>query len=484
MNLLDGMKINNTKLNTKGSDYYDTSYNSNLDVFTMITRFNSEEVIIRLFSNALNDHVDLALANLLYFLDIRNGKGERRIFKIIYKYLCNNYPEYAIKILPFISNLGRYDYILVGIDTKIEEYVINIIKEQLETDKKSDNPSLLAKWLPSHRTHGKNNMLAKKIIKTLNMSEKEYRIILKELRNKLNIVEKNLTNKEYNKIEFSKVPAKAMIKYNEAYNKHMSKELELYKKSVLNGDKKINTSGLFAYEIVKKIILNQECDTEIFDLMWKNQNEIMNTNRNLLVVADTSGSMTCNNYIPFCNSIGLAMYIAERNNGFFKNHFITFSEKPTLQEIKGNNLLEKVRNIREVNAWNTDIDKVFELILNTSIENKLDQKELPEQIIIISDMEFDKGVYSKNGTNFQGWKKTFQEAGYKLPTLIFWNVAGKTLGIPVTKFDSDVAMVSGFSTNILSNLLDLDKYSPLSVMLETLSPYLDMLNDKKYHTKL
>ena len=476
MNLLDGMKINNTKLNTKESDYYDTSYNSNLDVFTMITRFNSEDEIIRLFSNALNDDVDLVLANLLYILDIRNGKGERRIFKIIYKYLCNNYPEYAIKILPFISNLGRYDYILVGIDTKIEECVINLVKEQLEIDKNSDNPSLLAKWLPSHRTHGKNNLLAKKIIKSLNMSEREYRITLSELRGKLNIVEKNLTNKKYNQIDFSKVPAKAMIKYNASFHKNMAKDLVLYKESVLKGDKKINTSGLFAYEIVKKIILNQECDTEIYDLMWKNQKEIMDNSRNLLVVADTSGSMTWNNYIPFCNSIGLAMYIAERNNGFFRNHFITFSEKPTLQEIKGNNLLEKVRNIRKINAWNTDIDKVFELILNTSIENKLDQNELPEQIIIISDMEFDKGVFSKNGTNFEGWKKAFQESGYKLPTIIFWNVAGKTLGVPVTKFDSDVAMISGFSTNILSNLLNLDKYSPVSVMLETLSQYLDMLD--------
>lgn len=420
MNLLDGMKKNNTITNSKGSEYYQTSYNDNLDVFTMLTRYNSEENIINTFKKALSENEDLALANLLYILDIRNGKGERRIFKIIYKYLCLNQPNQALRILPFISNLGRYDYILVGIDTKIEKETINLIKAQLEQDINSDTPSLLAKWLPSHRTHNKNNLLTKKIIKLLNISEKEYRKTISNLRSKINIVEKNLTNKDYDKIDFSKVPTKAMLKYNESYNKNMKEKFDLYKDSLKKGETKINTTGLFSYEIIKKVLVNKNYDSELYDLMWKNQQDIFNEKQhNLLVVADTSGSMHCFNSIPFCTSIGLAMYIAERNEGFFKKHFITFSEKPTLQEIKGNTITEKVNNMQEINALNTDIDKVFELILKTSMENNLTNKELPSHIIIISDMEFDKGVTSQTGTNFKGWKNSFETAGYKLPTIIF-----------------------------------------------------------------
>ncbi len=476
MNLLDGMKKNNTKINTKGSEYYATTYDSNLDVFTMLTRFNNENDIIRLFNNALNEDSNLALANLLYLLDIRNGKGERRLFKIIYNSLCQNNSEYALKILPFISELGRYDYILVGLNTPIEKETIELIKNQLELDKTSDNPSLLAKWLPSHRTHGINSLLAKKLMNALNMSEKEYRMTLSNLRNKLNLVEKNLTNREYDKIDFSKVPSKAMIKYNESYTKNMPEKFQQYKDSVAKGKNKINTTGLFSYEIIKKIISGQDCDTQLYDLMWKNQKEIIDSKgKNLLVVADTSGSMLSYGAIPYCTSVALALYIAERNDGFFKNHFITFSEEPTLQEVKGNTLLEKVQNMQEINAWNTDVDKVFELILQTAQENNLKQEELPEQILIISDMEFDKGVYSTTGTNFNGWKKSFNEVGYNLPTIIFWNVAGSTNGVPTTKFENDVAMISGFSTNILSNLLTLDKYSPKDVMLERLSIYLEML---------
>lgn len=480
MNLLDGMKINNMIENTKGSLYYSKTYNSNLDVFTMLTRFNNEEDIIKLFNNALMEDELLALANLLYILDIRNGKGERRLFKIIYKSLCLNHQKLALKILPFISNLGRYDYLLLGLDTPIEKETIELIRKQLELDINLETPSLLAKWLPSHRTHKKNNLLAKKLMNALNMSECVYRKMLSKLRNQINIVEKNLTNKTYDNIDFSFIPSKAMLKYNEAFLKNIPDKFKQYKESVEKGNSKINTNGLFCYEIIKKIIMQKNYDTELYDLMWKNQKKISNNNQNILVVADTSGSMTSQGLIPYCTSAGLAIYIAERNEGLFKDHFITFSEKPILQEIKGNNISEKVNNLEEINAWNTDIDKVFELILKTAKENNLKQKDLPEKIIIISDMEFDRGVHSTNGTNFNGWKQAFRENNFKLPTIIFWNVAGHTNGVPITKFDNDVAMISGFSTNLLENLLNFEHYNPTTIMLDTLKKYLELIDNHKH----
>lgn len=477
MNLLDGIKKNNTSVSINGSKYYDTSYNSNLDVFTMITRFNYEPNVINLFNNALIENEELALANLLYILDIREGKGERRLFKIIYKFLCNEYTNQALRILPFISELGRYDYLLVGINTKIEKETIEAIKNQLNNDKTSDTPSLLAKWLPSIRTHKKNNLLAKKLVKLLNISEKEYRKLLAQLRSKLNIIEKNLTNKEYDKIEFDKIPAKALLKYNQAYVKNIKERYSKYKDDVKNKKSNINTSGLFSYEIVKKILSEKDYDNEIYDLMWKNQKEILeNNSENLIVVADTSESMFQYDCIPYCTSIGLAIYISERNKGFFKNNFISFSRKPILQQIKGNTLVEKIQNIETINATTTDIDKVFELILTISKENKLKQSDLPTKILIITDMDFNKGVYSKNSTNFEGWKQAFKENGYKLPTIIFWNAGCETKGVPVTNLDDNVIIVSGFSTNILNNLLTIEKYTPEYAMLDKLSKYLKMLN--------
>lgn len=475
MNLLEELKKNNTITNTKGSVYYASTYDSNLDVFTMLNRYNSDEEIIRLFNNALNENEDLALANLLYILDIRNGKGERKIFKTIFKNLCINNPLCALRVLPFIGELGRYDYILVGLDTPINDAVISLIKNQIMIDKENEHPSLLAKWLPSHRTHNVNNEIAKKIMCGLNMSEKEYRKTLSELRNKINIVEKNLTEKNYENIDFSKVPTKAMLKYTNAYMNRMPQKYLEFKNQVKTGKEKINTEGLFAYEIIKDLLWGKNVDDELYDLMWTNQKNVLkDCNTNVLVMADTSGSMTSYGGIPYATSVGLALYTAQRNTGIFKDHFITFSDKPYLCEIKGKTIKEKVENIPCYIA-STDIDKAFELILKSAKEINLNQQELPSHLLIISDMEFDQGVYSKTGTNFNGWKKAFEEESYKLPNIIFWNVAGRTNGVPITKFDNDVVMISGFSTNILENILTIENYTPNNIMLEKLAIYLEML---------
>ena len=477
MSYLDSLKQNSTIENTKGGRYYGTTYDANLDIFAGISRYNDTYDIIEKFKKAIAEDKTLALANLMYLLDIRSGKGERLLFQTLFRYLCESEKEMALLILPKIPEYGRWDYILEGLDTLIEDEVIELIKKQLEEDKKSENPSLLAKWLPTHRTHNVRNEIAKKLIKKLGVTEQEYRKTLTSIRKKLKLIENNLTNKDYESINFENVPTKAMLKYRESFNRNCSEKYQEYLSQVKNGEKKINTTGLYCYEIVRNILLRVPVDNKLFDLMWENQKDFLNGyDKNLMVVADVSGSMEWPNELPLANSIGLAIYIAERNKGAFKNHFITFSEEPKMHKVVGKDIVEKVNNI-EFEIANTNIDEVFKLLLNTAIENKSKQDEMPTHLIIISDMEFDQGVYSKEGTNFNGWKKYFDENGYELPKVIFWNVSANTMGVPVTKFDNDVAMVSGFSTSVLENLLTLDKLTPMKVMLQTLEKYINLLGE-------
>lgn len=469
------MEEDATVPNTKDGRYYNTSYNSNLDIYTGISRFNDTDEIISEFKAALAENETYALANLLYILDIRNGKGERLLFKTMFKYLCKKEKDLALRILPHISELGRWDYILEGLDTLIDEEVVSLIKTQLEKDKISDTPSLLAKWLPSHRTHNTNNKIAKKLIKKLGLSEKEYRQTLSSIRKKLRLIENNLTFRDYDSINFETVPTKAMLKYKKAFSRNCEKAYNDYLSQVESGEKKINTTGLYCYEIVKNIALNLPVDEKLFDLMWKNQKDFLNGyEKNILVIADTSGSMTSYGCIPFGAAVGLAIYISERNKGIFKNHFITFSDNPYLHTVMGKNIVDKVKNVA-VEVGRTDIDKVFKLIITTAKENKISQDEIPSHIIIISDMEFDSGTYSEGGTNLAGWRKAFEEAGYEMPKIIFWNVACNIQGLPATKHDNDVIMVSGFSPVLLDKLLDLDNFSPVDAMLKSLEKYIQML---------
>ena len=299
-----------------------------------------------------------------------------------------------------------------------------------------------------------------------------------KIRKKLKLIEINLTNRDYENINFEKVPTKAMLKYRQSFNRNCSKKYAEYFAAVEKGEKKINTNGLYCYEIVKDIILKLPVNRDLLNVMWKNQKDILNGyDKNIMVIADTSGSMQVPYNLPLSNSIGLAIYIAERNNGIFKNHFITFSENPQMRHIVGKDIVDKVNSF-EWEIANTDIDKVFELLLNTAEQNRVKQEELPSHLIIISDMEFDKGVYSKQGTNFDGWKKTFEEKGYLLPKIVFWNVAGNIMGVPVTSYQDDVIMISGFSTAVLENLLTLEKFTPINAMLNTLEKYIKILQEE------
>lgn len=475
MNFLENLKKNITVTNSKGGRYYKTTYNYNLDVFVGISRYNDTDEIIEKFKKALDENKILALANLMYLLDIRDGKGERLLFKTIFRYLCQNEKELALVILYKIPEFGRWDYVLEGLNTLIDEEVIKMIKYQLKEDEKAINPSLLAKWLPSHRTHNQNNEIAKQLIKKLGVTEKEYRLTLTKLRKKLKLIESNLTNKDYENIDFEKVPTKAMLKYKESFNKNCSEKYNKYLEEVKNGNKKINTTGVYCYEIVRNIILGLPVDRKLLNVMWENQRDFLNGyDKNIMVIADTSGSMQFPNNLPLSNAVGLAIYISERNKGAFKDHFITFSENPQMRHIVGKDIVEKVSGF-EWEVANTNIDKVFELLINTAEQNNTKQEELPSHLIIISDMEFDMGIVSKNGTNFESWKNLFKEKGYNLPKIVFWNVAGNTNGVPTTKFDNDVIMVSGFSTSILENILTLENYTPVDIMLETLEKYKNII---------
>ena len=484
MSYLENLQKNSTITNTKGGKYYSTTYDANLDIFVGISRYNDTDEIIKKFKKALAEDSTLALANLIYLLDIRSGKGERLLFKTIFRYLCQNEKELALKILPKIPEYGRWDYILEGLDTLIDTEVIEMIKKQLKEDENSETPSLMAKWMPSHRTHNIKNETAKRLIKKLRITEKEYRLTLTKIRKKLKLIENNLTKRDYENIDFEKVPTKAMLKYKECFRRNCNEKYTEYLRAIEKGEKKINTTGLYCYEIVRNIILGLPVDRKLLNAMWENQKDILNGyDKNIMVIADTSGSMEYPSVLPLSNSIGLAIYIAERNNGIFKNNFITFSENPQMVKIIGKDIVDKVNSF-ECEIANTDIDKVFELLLKTAVQNRTKQEELPSHLIIISDMEFDEGVNSKNGTNFEGWKKSFEEEGYKLPKIIFWNVAANTMGVPVTKYDNDVIMVSGFSTAILENIITLENYTPIDIMLDTLKKYVKILQEEEDHETL
>lgn len=467
-------------LKTSGSDC--------LDLFATIgaLRHASDEEICDRFFKAYFENSTWAMRILFYARDIRGGLGERRVFRTILKELAYIHPESVAKNIRFISEMGRWDDLLCLLHTTYcEDDAFSAISVQLYKDieamkqGRKEDISLLAKWLPSVNTSNKQAVAdAKYICKKLHWTERRYRKTLVDLRKEIAIIENNLREKDYT-FDYSKQPSKAMLKYRKAFMRNDGSRYSQFLSDVADGKKTLHTGTLFPYEIVGKIVDGRYIYDQLYntsaeerqslDVTW-NALEDFCDGRNALAVVDGSGSMYGGrNPSPISVAISLGIYFGERNTGMFHNHFITFSENPRLIEIKGKDIVDKVTYCEKYDECaNTNIQRVFELILNAAVRNHIPQEEMPESLYIISDMEFDWCTHDASMTNFDYAKKIFAEAGYKLPRVIFWNVDSRNEQQPVRMNEQGVVLVSGCSPRIFSWAMSED-VNPLAFMLEVIN---------------
>lgn len=448
-----------------------------LDLFATIgaIRRESDEEIITRFIRAFAENADIAIKILFFGRDVRGGLGERRVFRVIVNWLADHEPDALRKNIALIPEYGRFDDLLALMGTACEKDALAVIRQQLQQDLASDEGvSLMAKWLPSVNTsNAKAVRMGKKIARALGMTDAEYRRMLVKLRGKIRIIENNLREKDYT-FDYSAQPSKAMFKYRKAFIRNDGERYGAFMEQVQKGEKTLHTAALAPYEIINPCVqywgaptLSAE-ERKAMDVTW-NALENFATGENALVVVDGSGSMYGGEPQPAAVAMSLGIYFAERNTGAFKGHFITFSENPQLVEIKGRDIVEKVRYCMGFNeAANTNIQRVFELILNAALKHHVPQEEMPTRIYIVSDMEFDCCADDADVTNFEYAKQLFEANGYKLPEVVFWNVASRHANQPVTMNEQGVALVSGCTPRIFSMIAS-GIMSPYSVMMEVLA---------------
>ncbi len=460
------------------------STNSNcLDLFSTIgaLRGASDEEIECRFMRAFAENREMAMRILFFARDVRGGLGERKTSRAILKWLADNEPAILKKNIELIPEYGRFDDLLSLIGSSCEEDALAFIKKQLQKDLeavdcgKENEVSLLGKWLPSvNASNSETKRTGRYIAKKLGITESKYRKILVLLRKKINIIENNLREKDYT-FDYSKQPSQAMFKYRKAFIRNDNERYTSFLNDVKSGKKTMHTGTLLPYEIIRPCFKDSldESERSAVDATWNAlENDVSDDNS--LVVVDGSGSMYWNSccddgsLAPIQVAISLGMYFAERNNGAFHNSFITFSEDPRLIEINGKDIYEKVMYCMSFNeAANTDISKVFKLILDTALKHDLDQSDMPKRIYIVSDMEFDCCVENANETNFEYAKKLFEENGYKLPELVFWKVSSRNVQQPVKENDLGVALVSGCTPRLFSMMTE-GIVDPYRFMVDTL----------------
>lgn len=484
------MKENNKTYTENGALAYRTTNSALLDLFGSIgalrTRIPND--VVAKFTKAFSEDQLLAMKMLFYARNIRGGLGERRTFRILINYMAKYHTEIMEKNLDLIPYFGRWDDLYALVGTPLEKQVFDLIREQLKDDLRNcDNGreiSLMAKWLKSTSGVSPQSIkLGRITAKNLHLSYKAYRQILSKLRERLNIIERNMSQDEWDKIVYNQIPALAMKKYKNALMEHNCLKFNNYIEKVKKGEEKINAKTLYPYDLMKAgHLADRWCFDdrayyydlptydEVIEQQWKALPNYVEGENNVLVMADTSGSMSGT---PVATSIGLSLYFAERNSGPWHNKFLTFSSEPTFIDLKGTNLKEKVNCIPDI-CDNTNIEEAFKLVLATAVNNHLEQEDMPKAIIIISDMEFDRATTARNNeTMMEAMDREYTARGYKLPKIIFWNANSRQDVYHAVSETKNVALVSGQSVSTFKTVLNSINEDAYQMMLNT-------LNDKMY----
>ena len=461
-----------------GAVAHKSTLNKVYDMFALggAYRNRTDEDCILLFKNAIKEDETLALKCLFYLRDIRGGgQGERRFFRVCFNWLAKNYPEIARRNLINIAEYGRYDDLYCVVGTPVEKDMFALIKEQLEKDIASMNESekagvsLLAKWLKSENASSKETkMLGNKTRIALGLTHKAYRETLSALRTRINIVEKLMSENKFNEIEYSKIPSKAGLIYRNAFAK---RDAERYKEFINNKETKVNACANYPYEMVREVSkhLNHyywqedykwtEEERNALQKYWDNQKDYLQGKPcKIMGVIDTSGSMTnCGNgkVAPIDVAISIGMYAAERVGGPFKDHFITFASQPQLIKVEGVDFVDKVKRIYDKNLVdNTNLRAAFDLIKNIALQPGVNRDDVPNTLVVVSDMEIDCGSFWRDEhirkTEMESIRDEWKSLGLPMPHLVYCNVDARNNLI----LDSDEATyVSGCSPVIFESIL-------------------------------
>jgi hypothetical protein len=457
MNFLDALQTEDT-LTENGMVTNSSTLNECVNLFFTIgaMRGQDKERLLSLFSKAFIESPKTALRILFWARDVRGGAGERQIFRDIIQLLAEVAPKVLAKNIKFIPEFGRWDDLTVLFNTKVNDDAIDTIVQGLEAKN-----GLCAKWMP------RKGVIFNSIRKVMGLTPKSLRKTLVVLSK---TVEQKMCANEWTNIEYSKVPSLAMARYTKAFSKHNLIGFGEYLESLKKGETKVNAGAVYPYDVIKTL---EQGVKDLAIEQWKALPNFMEgSTERILPVVDVSGSMinlAGNNSNLTCLdvAVSLGLYISERNEGSFKDSFITFSERPQLQKLRGN-LYDRYTQLR-VAEWgmSTNLESVFKLILNQSIKHNVPQSEMPTKILILSDMEFNQAT-GRNNSAIQMIREEYENSGYQLPGIIFWNIQSRGDNFPVRFDESGTALISGFSPSILKSILGGKELSPVLIMTETI----------------
>jgi len=424
--------------------------------------------IVPMFTAALVENTEVALRIAQWMRDARGGAGERELFRQVLTHLENTNPALASALLKKVPEIGRWDDVLVFKTKALKAEAYTMLGDALRA-----RNGLAAKWTP------RKGEVAREIREFFGMSPKAYRKSLVAL---TKVVESQMCAKQWDEINFSHVPSVASARYKKAFYKNATEAYTAYVDALVKGTDpkvKVNAGAVFPYDVLKGMIgaysglRYNATQAALVQKQWEALPNFIG-DANVLPLVDVSGSMSCRAGGPKSTSatscmdvaVSLGLYIADKNKGKFKDTFLTFSSTPELLHLKGD-IVQKCSQMSSSDwGMSTDLVKAMKKILDVAKSNQVPQAEMPEMLLIMSDMQFNQCA-SFDDSAMQMIERKFEEAGYSIPKIVFWNLNAAD-NVPVKYDKKGVALVSGFSPAIMTAVLggDTEQFTPESIMMK------------------
>ena len=446
--------------------------NACVDLFFKIGASRGRNIVPDFTAAYVQDR-DIASRIALWVRDARGGAGERKLFRDILLELAKTDIDRCIAMINKIPELGRWDDLLIfEKDSVAELHAFTLIKDALE-----DNMGLCAKWMP------RKGDQAARLRSYLGWSPKRYRKTLVSL---TKVVEQQMCANQWDEINFNHVPSVASARYKKAFARHTNKYKEWTTALVSTDSKvketvKVNAGAVYPYDVLKGLIYTYgvvDYDKSNLDHIVAQWEALPNFvgDANILPLVDVSGSMTAkagghnskSSVTCLDVAVSLGLYLADKNKGKFKDTFLNFSNNPQLLNLRGN-IIEKIKQM-STSQWHmgTDLHKAMDKILEVAVSNNVPQEEMPDMLLILSDMQFNQCTnFDHSAMEMIRYK--FEQADYKVPAIVFWNLNASD-NVPVKNDASGVALVSGFSPSIVKSVLsaDMEQFTPEGIMMKTI----------------
>jgi Domain of unknown function (DUF2828) len=438
-------------------------------------RFAKEEDIIENYLKVFYYDSAYSLRLLFFIRDKINGLGEKRIFRILIKYLANEHTKYIKNNLTLIPKYGRWDDLYYLFDTNLEEDVVKLFKDQIEIDVNSKIPSTLGKWLKSENTSSKESIiLGNKTRKLLGYSQKEYRKLLSSLRGKIGIVERDLSRKDYLNINYKNLTRLNIIKYKKAFIKRDKENFEKYIKRNVNSNFPFKNPENIVSDIIKNLNNLEINSTE--DMYIKNWQYIIQEYKSCedniedtLVINGIETEVLKRDSRYFEILITTILLYNKMNLNSFKNYYMSFKKNPKFNKVTGLNIVEDIKIILDscIN-YNIDLSSALDLLLFTIVKKNFKNEEIPKSIIYIysSSEDLDLNSYGK-------FNEKWLSLGLNTPKIKLWNLKSVSQKFSIRDIGNNNVIINGYDKRMWKYILKSKETTEYNINI-------DNFNDNNY----